>query len=335
MMKKAIITGINGQDGSYLAELLIKKGYEVHGIIRRSSIEVAGKMENLSKIKDKIVLHTASLENSLSVYKLFLEIEPHECYHLAASSFVSYSLEDDLSIMSNNFTTTHNILASVLETCPKCKIYFAGSSEMFGAANIYPQDEETIYNPRSVYGISKLASHHLMKIYRQRYNLYACTGITYNHESVRRGKAFVTRKITTTVAQIYLGIAQCIELGNIDATRDWGYAPEYVEAMYKMLNNNQGIAKDYVISTGILHTVKELLEIAFGVVGLNYKKYVKVKEGLIRPDESIPLVGNASAIYCDLGWKAEKDFKSIIEEMVISDIDLLKNSVVDGISHKD
>lgn len=324
MKKKALITGINGQDGSYLAELLLKKDYEVYGVVRRSSIENTDKMRNIKHIIDKVKIVTCSLENSLSVYKLFLKVKPDECYHLAASSFVSYSIEDDLSIMTNNFTTTHNILLSALEICPNCKIYFAGSSEIFGNAKEYPQNEETAYNPRSVYGISKLSSHCLIKNYRERYNLYACTGFTYNHESPRRGHSFVTRKITSAVAEIALGRRNILELGNIEALRDWGYAPEYVEAMYRMLNI--GKAKDYVIATGKLHSVKDLLKIAFETVGLNYEDYVRINNKFIRPEEKIPLVGNANAIYKDLGWKAKKPFKEIIIERVKNDINILKHN---------
>ena len=324
MKKKALITGINGQDGSYLAELLLKKDYEVYGVVRRSSIENTDKMRNIKHIIDKVKIVTCSLENSLSVYKLFLKVKPDECYHLAASSFVSYSIEDNLSIMTNNFTTTHNILLSALEICPNCKIYFAGSSEIFGNAKEYPQNEETAYNPRSVYGISKLSSHCLIKNYRERYNLYACTGFTYNHESPRRGHSFVTRKITSAVAEIALGRRNILELGNIEALRDWGYAPEYVEAMYRMLNI--GKAKDYVIATGKLHSVKDLLKIAFETVGLNYEDYVRINNKFIRPEEKIPLVGNANAIYKDLGWKAKKPFKEIIIEMVKNDINILKHN---------
>jgi GDPmannose 4,6-dehydratase len=322
-MKKALITGINGQDGSYLAELLLKKGYIVEGIVRRSSLENSSKMDNLKLIKDKIKIHTCSLENSLAVYKLFSELKPDECYHLAATSFVGYSFEDDLSIMTNNFTTTHNILESILEVCASCKFYFAGSSEIFGNVINYPQNENTMCNPRSAYGISKLASYHLVKNYRERYNLYACTGFTYNHESPRRGKAFVSRKVTSSVAKIALGLADSIELGNIDAKRDWGYAPEYVEAIYKMLNENI-VPKDYVISTGILHSVKDLLEIAFNYIGLDYRKHVRINSAFIRPDEEIPLVGDSSEIYKDLSWKNKKPFKKVIEEMVEYDIRLLK-----------
>lgn len=322
MAKKAIITGINGQDGSYLAELLLDKGYKVYGIIRRSSIESTDKTRNIEHIIDKVHLSTCSLENSLAVYKLFASIQPDECYHLAATSFVSYSLEDALSIMMNNFTATHNILLSVIEACPKCRVYFAGSSEIFGDVNVSPQNEKTSYNPRSVYGISKLSSHQLIKNYRKQYGIYACTGFTYNHESPRRGCAFVTRKITSAAASIALERASYIDLGNIDAARDWGYAPEYVRAMQLMLNAE--IPKDYVIATGKLHTVRELLETAFNVVGLDYRNHIRIKKEFIRPAEEVALVGDSTEIYKDLGWKARAKFEEIIQEMVENDLRILR-----------
>ncbi|AEB99027.1 GDP-mannose 4,6-dehydratase [Selenomonas sputigena] len=321
-MKTALITGINGQDGSYLAEYLLDRGYEVYGVVRRSSIENAEKMRNVLPFLNRIRVVPCALENALSVYKLFVQVRPDECYHLAASSFVSYALEDDLSIMMNNFTTTHNILSSIVETCPSCRMYFAGSSEIFGNVKEAPQSEETAYNPRSVYGISKMAGHSLIKNYRERYNVYACTGFTYNHESPRRGYNFVTRKITSFVAGIILGAENKLELGNLDAVRDWGYAPEYVEAMHKMLQ--QDMPKDYVIATGALHSVRELLEIAFGKVGLDYQEYIHVNEAFLRPEGAIPLVGNASAIYQDLGWRAKKGIEEIISDMVETDIQILK-----------
>jgi GDPmannose 4,6-dehydratase len=321
-MKKALITGINGQDGSYLAELLLSKGYKVEGVVRRSSIENSVRMENLKGIINDIRLHACSLENNLSVYKLFSEVKPDECYHLAASSFVSYSFEDDLSIMASNFTTTHHILSSILEVCPSCRLYFAGSSEIFGNVTQSPQNENTMFNPRSVYGISKLASHHLIKNFRERYGIYACTGFTYNHESPRRGREFVTRKITSTVAKIYLGLETNLELGNINAVRDWGYAPEYVEAMWRMLNHKEPY--DYVIATGILHKVKDLLKIAFDAVGLDYKNFINIKQEFVRPDETVPLLGDPGNIYKDLQWKASKPFDEIIREMVQNDIYQLK-----------
>ncbi len=324
MKKKVLITGINGQDGSYLAELLLSKGYEVYGVVRRSSIENPMKMNNISNIRDKVNISACSLENSLSVYKLFMQIKPDECYHLAASSFVSYTMEDDLSIMTNNFTTTYNILMSILDICPKCRLYFAGSSEIFGNVLSAPQDETTPYNPRSMYGISKQASHSLIKNYRDKFGIYACTGFTYNHESPRRGRSFVTRKITSAAAAIYLGKQKKLELGNINARRDWGYAPEYVQAMYLMLQNKHPV--DYVISTGKLRTVRDLLQTAFSHVGLDYTKYVTINEKFIRPDEKVPLQGNSLRIYDELGWKPHKDFSEMIDEMVDNDISLLEET---------
>ena len=322
-LKRALITGINGQDGSYLAELLLKKDYEVYGVVRRSSIENIAKISNIQGIFDRLNIRTCSLENSLSVYKLFQEVQPHEVYHLAASSFVSYSLEDDMTIMTNNYTTTHNILSSVLDICPGCHIYFAGSSEIFGNVNKYPQNENTPYNPRSVYGISKLSSHCLIKNYRERYNLFACTGFTYNHESPRRGLSFVSRKITSSAAAIAAGKKEYLELGNLDARRDWGYAPEYVVAMYKMVQNK--VPNDYIIATGQLHTVRDILDIAFSHLGLDYRKYVRVNEKFIRPDESIPLVGDYGKIKRELGWQPSKKFGEMIEEMVDYDVNILQN----------
>lgn len=323
MKKVALITGITGQDGSYLAEYLLKKGYEVHGTIRRSSIENKSKLVNLSMILDDIYLHSCPLDNHLAIYKLMLQIQPDECYHLAASSFVSYSFEDEASIINTNFTSTHYILSSLKEVCPNCRLYFAGSSEIFGNPYITPQNETTIFNPRSMYGISKLASYHVVKNYRERYGVYACVGFTYNHESPRRGYAFVTRKITSGVAKIALNLADKIELGNIDAIRDWGYAPEYVEAMWKMLNNRNG-PKDYIIASGKPHTVRELLEKAFSIIGRDYKDYIEINKNFFRPGEETPLVGDASSIYHDLGWKCNTGFDDIIEEMVMNDINLLK-----------
>lgn len=317
-MRRVLITGINGQDGSYLAELLLDKGYEVYGVIRRSSIENATKLENIKDILDRIVIKSCSLENSLSVYKLFQEIKPDECYHLAASSFVTYSLEEDMSVMNNNFTTTHNILLSAIEVCPDCRVYFAGSSEIFGNVSESPQNENTPYNPRSIYGISKMSSHYLVKNYRERYGLFACTGFTYNHESPRRGRAFVTKKITSAVASIYLGKQEYVELGNIDARRDWGYAPEYVQAMYLMLQAIE--PNDYVIATGKLHSIRELLQIAFGYYNLDYRKYVRINPAFFRPDENVPLVGDYSKIKREIGWEPQVNFKELIEEMVQCDV---------------
>lgn len=322
-MTKALITGINGQDGSYLAELLLSKGYEVHGVVRRSSIENVNKMNNLNTIVNKIKLHTCPLDNHLAVYKLISTVQPDECYHLSAASFVSYSFEDEASIISTNFTSTHYLLSSIKELSPACKVYFAGSSEMFGNAEHFPQNEDTKFNPRSIYGISKLASYHVVKEYREHHGIYACTGLTYNHESPRRNHAFVTRKITAGVAKICLKMADKIELGNIGAVRDWGYAPEYVEAMWLMLNNPHG-PRDYVIATGIPHTIKELLQTAFAAGGLDHEDYIAINKNFFRPSEQVPLVGNPANIYQDLGWQSTVKFEQIIEEMVLNDLNLYK-----------
>ncbi|HAR62478.1 MAG: GDP-mannose 4,6-dehydratase [Candidatus Margulisiibacteriota bacterium] len=326
MKKKAIITGINGQDGSYLAELLLAKGYEVHGIVRRSSLENDKKLVNLKNSMDKIELHHCSMEDHLSLYKLISHIIPDECYHLAASSFVSYLFDDELSIVNTNFNATHYLLSSIKELVPNCRFYFAGSSEMFGEPETSPQDEECRFNPRSIYGISKLASYYVTKNYREQYGLYCCTGITYNHESPRRGHSFVTRKITSGVAKIVMGKARKLELGNLDTVRDWGYAPDYAQAMWLMLNNPLG-PKDYVISTGIGHTVKNFLDVAFSLKGLDYRDYVEVNQKYFRPAEKKCLIGNSSLIKEELGWMPTKKFEDIITDMVLGDIDLLSNNV--------
>ena len=322
-MKKVLITGINGQDGSYLAELLLTKGYEVHGIIKRSSIENTDKLINLKNIINEIKLHICSIDNHLSVYKLISSVKPDECYHLAASSFVSYSFDDEISIISTNFNSTHYLLSSIKDLAPDCRFYFAGSSEMFGDTDISPQNEETKFNPRSIYGISKLASYYVVKNYREYHGLYACTGITYNHESPRRDISFVTRKITSGVAKISLGKLNKITLGDIDAKRDWGYAPDYTEAMWLILNN-LNVPADYVISTGILHTVRDILKIAFSVVNLDYEKFIEIDSNLVRPSEKKTLIGDSSSIKKELIWVPKKKFEDMIKEMVLNDIALLK-----------
>jgi len=322
-MKRALITGITGQDGSYLAELLLEKGYEVHGIVRRAELEdVSHKLQNISAIHDKITLHPASLDNHFSLYKVVRDVIPEECYHLAASSFVNYSFDDEFSIMVNNFTGTHYLLASLKEVAQGCRIYFAGSSEMFGHATVSPQNEQTPFNPRSIYGISKLSSHHLVKNYRERYSIFACTGILYNHESPRRGFEFVTRKITSSAAKIKLGMQDKLTLGNLDAVRDWGYSPEYVHAMWLMLQ--QALPDDYVIATGVTHSVREFARYAFEHVGLDYREHVVVDRQLYRESEKVPLSGDATKARKRLNWEPKKAFKDMIAEMVDNDIQLVK-----------
>lgn len=323
MKKKALITGIAGQDGSYLAELLLSKGYEVHGIVRRIAIEdTEHKLKNILHLKDNINLHVASLDNVLSLIKTVKDIAPDEIYHLAASSFVSYSFEDEISILNNNVNSTHYILAAINEFAPKCRIYFAGSSEMFGNVNESPQDETTPFNPRSIYGISKVASYHLVKNYREQYGIFACAGILYNHESPRRGYEFVTRKIVSSAVKIKLGSQKNLELGNLDAYRDWGYAPDYVKAMWLMLQAEK--PDDYVVASGEMHSVREFADIAFSHLGLDYQKYVKINPKFFRPSETIQLCGNPFKAVEKLNWTRTKSFKEVIHEMVDHELNLLK-----------
>lgn len=319
----ALITGITGQDGSYLAELLLERGYEVHAIVRREAIEDSGhRMVNIRHLLDRIKLHVGSVDNHLAVYKIVSTVRPDECYHLAASSFVSYSFDDEASVLSSNFHSTHYLLASIKELAPRCRFYFAGSSEMFGNAETSPQNEQSRFNPRSIYGISKLAAYHLVRNYRLHYDVFACAGILYNHESPRRGFEFVTRKITSTVARMHLGMADSLELGNIEARRDWGYAPEYVAAMYLMLAHDT--PDDYVIATGTLSSVKDFLEAAFSVVNLDYRKYLRINSEYFRPDEDVPLCGDYAKAKRVLGWSPKRSVSDIAKEMVLADIALLK-----------
>jgi GDPmannose 4,6-dehydratase len=318
-MKRALITGITGQDGSYLAELLLKKGYEVHGTVRRSSLENSEKLAFLKDILPSLSLHTCSIDDHLSLYKVIQKVRPDECYHLAASSFVSYDFDDEASIISLNFISTHFLLSCIKELAPKCRFYYAGSSEMFGTADVTPQTESTSFNPRSIYGISKLSGFHVVRNYRSQHGVFTCTGISYNHESPRRGREFVTRKISMAVAKIHRGQADSLELGNLDARRDWGYAPDYVDAMWRITSLSES-PEDFIIATGQTHTIRELLETAFGTVGLDYRKYVKVDQRYFRPSEKIPLCGDASKLTRSLGWKPTKDFATMIREMVQHDL---------------
>lgn len=320
-MKKALITGIAGQDGSYLAELLLSKGYEVHGVVRRIAIEDSEhKLKNISHLLDRIHLHVASLDNVLSLIKVVRTIEPAECYHLAASSFVSYSFEDEISILNNNVNNTHYLLAALREFAPGCRIYFAGTSELFGSVAVAPQDETTPFNPRSIYGISKMASYHLVKNYREQYGLFSCAGILYNHESPRRGYEFVTRKIVSSAVKIKLGLQKTVALGNLDAHRDWGYAPDYVQAMWLMLQADT--PDDYVVATGKTHSVREFVELVFVSLGLDYQDHVQVDPQFFRPTEKVRLCGNPHKIESVLGWKRTACLSEIIAEMVTAELAL-------------
>ncbi|MCM8772869.1 MAG: GDP-mannose 4,6-dehydratase [Candidatus Omnitrophica bacterium] len=319
MKKRALITGITGQDGSYLAELLLEKGYEVHGIVRRVAFEdPEHRLWRIRHIVDKIHLHCGSLESYASIYNIVEKVKPDECYHLAAQSFVSYSFEDEFSTLNTNINGTIYILSALKNRKPDCKFYFAASSEMFGMAIETPQNENTPFNPRSPYGISKVVGYYFTKNYREAYNMFACSGICFNHESPRRGFEFVTRKISRGVAMIKLGLLDKIKLGNLEAKRDWGYAPEYVEAMYLMLQQEK--PEDYVIATGETHSVKEFVELAFKIVNLNWEKYVEIDKTLFRPAEVYELRGNITKIKTKLGWQPKVKFEELVRIMVENDL---------------
>ena len=322
-MKKALITGITGQDGVYLSRLLLEKGYEVHGIVRRVALE--DPEHRLWRIKDvlkKIKLRSGSLESYASLFDVVEKVKPDECYHLGAQSFVSYSFEDEFSTISTNINGTHYVLSAIKNRAPKCKFYFAASSEMFGQVREVPQKETTPFHPRSPYGISKVAGFDLTRNYREAYGLFACNGILFNHESPMRGYEFVTRKISRGVARIKKGIAKELRLGNLDAKRDWGFAGDYVEAMYLMLQQDK--PDDYVIATGETHTVKEFAELAFKHAGLNWKDHVKVDESLFRPAEVHELRGDCAKAKKTLNWKPKVNFEELVRMMVAEDLKRIK-----------
>jgi len=322
-MKKALITGITGQDGSYLAELLLKKGYEVHGVVRRVALEdPEHRLWRIKHILSKLKLHSASLESYPSIFNVVEKVKPQECYHLAAQSFVSYSFEDEFSTINTNINGTHFVLSAIKEKSPKCKFYFAASSEMFGRVKEVPQDEETPFHPRSPYGISKVAGFDLTRNYREAYNLFALSGILFNHESPRRGYEFVTRKITSTIAAIKLGKEKELRIGNLDAKRDWGFAGDYVEAMWMMLQKDK--PDDYVVATNETHSVKEFVRLAFETAGLDWKKYVSVDKQFYRPAEVNLLIGDYKKAKKELGWEPKVKFKELVKMMVESDLEALK-----------
>jgi GDPmannose 4,6-dehydratase len=319
--RKALITGITGQDGSYLAELLLDKDYEVHAIVRRAALE--DPEHRLSRVRqiDDIKFHSASLESYPSLFNVVQKTKPDEFYHLAAQSFVSYTFEDEFSTLNANINGTHYALSATRECAPGCRFYFAASSEMFGKVKQVPQDENTPFHPRSAYGISKCAGFELTRNYRESYGLHATSGILYNHESPRRGFEFVTRKITSYAARIKLGLATELKLGNLDARRDWGHAKEYVQAMWKMVQ--QPKPDDYVVATGRTHSVREFCEIAFSRLGLDYKKYVVTDPQFYRASEAEVLQGNAGKAREVLGWEPKIGLVELVTEMVDSDLQRL------------
>jgi len=325
MGKVALISGITGQDGSYLAEFLLKKKYKVHGIVRRVALEDrTHRLWRLKGILKKINLHAASLESYASIVKIIQRIKPSEIYHLGAQSYVDYAFQDEFSTLNTNINGTHYFLSAVKDFSPKTKFYFAGSSEMFGKVRTIPQNEKTPFYPRSAYGISKVTGHDLTRNYREAYNLFCCTGILFNHESPRRGFEFVTRKISHGVATIKLGLQRKIVLGNLDAKRDWGHAKDYVEAMWLMLQRKK--PDDFVIATGKQHSVREFAKLAFSVVGLNYKDYIVTDKNLFRPSEVHSLLGNYSKAKKLLKWKPKTSFKNLVKDMVESDIKSVRKS---------
>jgi GDPmannose 4,6-dehydratase len=324
-MKRALITGITGQDGSYLAELLLEKGYEVHGLVRRVAIEdPEHRLWRILHLKDRLKLHAASLESLPSIYRVFQAVKPDECYHLAAQSFVAYSFEDEFSTLNANINGTHHVLAALRDCAPDCRFYFAASSEMFGKVAQMPQNELTPFHPRSAYGISKVAGFHLTRNYREAYGVKASSGILYNHESPRRGFEFVTRKITSHAARIKLGLAKELRLGNLESRRDWGHAREYVRAMWMMLQQDE--PEDYVIATGEQHSVREFVEAAFSRLGLNYHDHVIIDPQLLRPADVETLLGDAAKARRKLGWSCQVKFKELVHEMVEADLRLLAGS---------
>jgi len=320
-MKRALITGITGQDGSYLSELLLSKGYEVHGIVRRMALEdPLHRLWRLRHILDKITLHAGSMESYPSIFNVIEAVQPDECYHLAAQSFVSYSFEDEFSTINTNINGTHYLLSSIKQKAPRCRFYFAASSETFGKVRETPQDENTPFHPRSPYGISKVAGFELTRNYREAYNLHASCGILFNHESPRRGHEFVTRKITSQAALIKLGREKRIKLGNIQAKRDWGHARDYVQAMWLMLQQEK--PDDYVIATGKCHSVEDFLKKAFALLELDYRNYLDIDPTLYRPSEVMVLMGNYSKAERVLGWRPRVSFEELVREMVEKDLAL-------------
>jgi GDPmannose 4,6-dehydratase len=325
MSKKALITGITGQDGSYLAEWLIAKGYEVHGIIRRSSSFNTERIDHLYLDPHvhgvKLFLHYGDLSDSASLTRQMHEIQPDEVYHLGAQSHVRVSF--DIPEYTGDVTAlgTTRLLEAIRETAPKARFYQASSSEMYGLVQAVPQREDTPFYPRSPYGAAKVYSYWMTVNYRESYKMHASNGILFNHESPRRGETFVTRKITRALARIKAGLQKELYLGNLDAKRDWGYAPEFVEAMWLMLQQEQG--DDYVIATGETHSVREFLEVAFACANLDWEKYVKIDPRYYRPAEVDLLIGDASKAKKVLGWQPRTTFKQLVEIMVKADDDFL------------
>jgi GDPmannose 4,6-dehydratase len=320
--KRVLITGITGQDGSYLAELLLNKAYEVFGLVRRTSIL---NFERIKHIQDRIELISGDLLDQNSLMNAIKESNPDEIYNLASQSFVPASWKQPVFTGEATALGVARMLEAIRAVNPKIKFYQASSSEMFGKVREVPQTEKTQFYPRSPYGVAKLYGHWITINYRESYNMFCCSGILFNHESPRRGVEFVTRKVTNTVAKIKLGLSKELSLGNLDAKRDWGFAGDYVKAMWLMLQQDE--PEDYVIATGITHSVKDLIQIAFDYVNLNWEDYVVIDPKFVRPAEVDLLLGNATKAREKLGWKPEVDFKNLIKMMVDADLEKIKNDV--------
>ncbi len=322
MPRKALITGTTGQDGSYLAQFLLDQGYEVHGMVRRASTET---FERIAHLRDRITLHQADLLDQLSIVNLLELVQPDEVYNLAAQSFVPTSWLQPL--LTGEFTAlgVTRMLEAVRLVNPRIRFYQASSSEMFGAVREEPQNEDTPFWPRSPYGVAKVYGHWITVNYRESYNIFACSGILFNHESPLRGKEFVTRKITDAVARIKLGRAGKLKLGNLDAMRDWGFAGDYVRAMWLMLQQPE--PSDYVIATGEKHSVRELVELAFRCAGLDWQEHVEIDPALFRPAEVTTLRGDVSKARAKLGWKPTVDFAGLVRMMVEADLERVRREM--------
>ena len=318
MKPRALITGITGQDGSYLAEFLLRKGYEVYGMVRQAAIEnPEHRLIRLRDTLDRIRLYVASLENLASVYNMVESARPHECYHLAAHGHAGYSFDDEFSTLNTNVNGTHNLLSALHKFAPGCRFYFAGSSEMFGRAQESPQNEATPFQPHSLYGISKVAGYYLTRNYREANRIHACTGILFSHESPRRGQESITRKITSGIAAILAGKIDRLRLDNVKIKRDWGDAREYVEAMWMMLQ--RPVPDDYVVSSGESHSVLQFAKIAFQHAGLDWRKHVEIESGYGRAADSYPLLGDYTKARQTLGWTPRTRFADLVAEMVDAD----------------
>jgi GDPmannose 4,6-dehydratase len=316
--KRALITGITGQDGSYLTELLLENGYEVVGVVRRSS---APNLWRIQHLLDRVTLKPADLLDQLSLIRVMSDVEPDEVYNLAAMSFVPASWDQPMLTGEFNAQGVTRMLEAVRQVNPRIRFYQASSSEMFGKVREVPQTELTPFYPRSPYGVSKVFGHYITVNYRESYGLFACSGILFNHESPRRGLEFVTRKVTDGVARIKLGLADSLSLGNLDAQRDWGFAGDYVRAMWSMLQQPE--ADDFVVATGISHSVRELVEVAFGCAGLDWQRHVRLDPSLVRPAEVDHLIGDASKARRVLGWSPKVNFAALIRMMVDADVERL------------